>query len=363
MRGRFSNRWIRERSTRRSGVSRRAAPRRWRCPCCIPTPSRPRGGIGRAAARAVPLRRAVEPGQPGGPGVRAHRDDGAERRVDAAGRELPRPDRGGQAGGLQAAPVPLRRGHGLAGGVARAAARPRRLGPAAGVAAAGRIARDLDVEHAISFDMGGTTTDVCLIFGGEAQISSDRTLGGRPLRQPMVAVESIGAGGGSIARLDHGALVVGPESAGADPGPACYARGGSRPTVSDANLVLGYMAPDRIIGGDIRVDPAAARTAVAPLASAMGMSVEAAALGVVRVANSTMLRALRRVTVERGVDGRQCHAPRLRRRRSHARGRSGSRLFHCQGGRSRPFQRVLRPRMRQRADELCAAAHPAHGGG
>ena len=179
-------------------------------------------------------------------------------------------------------------------------------GPAAGVAAAGRIARDLDVEHAISFDMGGTTTDVCLIFGGEAQISSDRTLGGRPLRQPMVAVESIGAGGGSIARLDHGALVVGPESVGADPGPACYARGGSRPTVSDANLVLGYMAPDRIIGGDIRVDPAAARTAVAPLASAMGMSVEAAALGVVRVANSTMLRALRRVTVERGVDGRQC---------------------------------------------------------
>ena len=100
--------------------------------------------------------------------------------------------------------------------------------------------------------------------------------------------------------------MVGPESAGADPGPACYARGGSRPTVSDANLVLGYMAPDRIIGGDIRVDPAAARTAVAPLASAMDMSVEAAALGVVRVANSTMLRALRRVTVERGVDGRQC---------------------------------------------------------
>ena len=179
-------------------------------------------------------------------------------------------------------------------------------GPAAGVAAAGRIARDLGIDHAISFDMGGTTTDVCLIFDGEARISSDRTLGGRPLRQPMVAVESIGAGGGSIARLDHGALVVGPESAGADPGPACYARGGSRPTVSDANLVLGYMAADRVIGGDIRVDPAAARAAVAPLASAMGMSVEAAALGVVRVANATMLRALRRVTVERGVDGRRC---------------------------------------------------------
>ncbi len=179
-------------------------------------------------------------------------------------------------------------------------------GPAAGVAAAGRIARDLDVDHAISFDMGGTTTDVCLIFDGEAHISSDRSLGGRPLRQPMVAVESIGAGGGSIARLDHGALVVGPESAGADPGPACYARGGGRPTVSDANLVLGYMDPDRVIGGDIRLDPAAARAAIAPLASAMGTTVEAAALGVVRVANSAMLRALRGVTVERGIDGRRC---------------------------------------------------------
>ena len=102
-------------------------------------------------------------------------------------------------------------------------------GPAAGVAAAGRIAADLGIGHAISFDMGGTTTDVCLVFDGEAQISSDRSLGDRPLRQPMVAVESIGAGGGSVARLDHGALAVGPESAGADPGPACYAGGGRPP--------------------------------------------------------------------------------------------------------------------------------------
>ena len=179
-------------------------------------------------------------------------------------------------------------------------------GPAAGVAAAGRIAADLGIDHAISFDMGGTTTDVSLVLGGEALISSDRSLGGRPLRHPMVAVESIGAGGGSIARLDHGALVVGPESAGADPGPACYARGGDCPTVGDANLLLGYMAPDRVIGGDIRLDAGAASVAVAPLASAMGMTVEEAALGVVRVANATMLRALRRVTVERGIDGRRC---------------------------------------------------------
>ena len=179
-------------------------------------------------------------------------------------------------------------------------------GPAAGVAAAGRVAADLGIGHAISFDMGGTTTDVCLVFDGEAQISSDRSLGDRPLRQPMVAVESIGAGGGSVARLDHGALAVGPESAGADPGPACYARGGDRPTVSDANLVLGYMDSERVIGGDIRLDPGAARAVVAPLASAMDMTVEEAALGIVRVANATMLRALRRVTVERGIDGRRC---------------------------------------------------------
>ena len=179
-------------------------------------------------------------------------------------------------------------------------------GPAAGVAAAGRIARDLGIDHAISFDMGGTTTDVCLVFDGEAQISSDRSLGDRPLRQPMIAVESIGAGGGSVARLDHGALAVGPESAGAEPGPACYARGGDRPTVSDANLVLGYMDPERVIGGDIRLDAGAARGVVAPLASDMDMTVEEAALGIVRVANATMLRALRRVTVERGIDGRRC---------------------------------------------------------
>ena len=179
-------------------------------------------------------------------------------------------------------------------------------GPAAGVAAAGRMARALGIERAISFDMGGTTTDVCLIVDGEAQISADRSLGGRPLRQPMVAVESIGAGGGSIARLDHGALAVGPESAGADPGPACYAKGGTRPTVTDANLALGYMDTDRVLGGNVHLDRGAAHDAIAPLAQAMDMTREAAALGVVKVANAAMLRALRRVTVERGVDGRTC---------------------------------------------------------
>ncbi len=179
-------------------------------------------------------------------------------------------------------------------------------GPAAGVAAAGKMAGELGLDHAISFDMGGTTTDVCLIVEGRAEVRGDRTLGERALRLPMVAVESIGAGGGSIARLDLGALRVGPESAGADPGPVCYGRGGREPTVTDANLVLGYLDAERPAGGSIRLDRGAAERALAPLARDMALGVPAAALGVVRVANAAMARALRRVTVERGIDGRQC---------------------------------------------------------
>lgn len=199
-----------------------------------------------------------------------------------------------------------------AGGMAAAAALkelPLALamsGPAAGVAAASEVARQLALGHAISFDMGGTTTDVCLIVGGRAQISTDRKLGERPLRQPMLAVDSIGAGGGSIARLDHGALVVGPDSAGAMPGPACYGRGGTEATVSDANLVLGYLDAERVLGSGLQLDLGKARAAIAPIAKEMGTSIEAAALGIVRVANATMVRALRRTTVERGIDGRNC---------------------------------------------------------
>ncbi|MEE8500444.1 MAG: hydantoinase/oxoprolinase family protein, partial [Kiloniellales bacterium] len=178
-------------------------------------------------------------------------------------------------------------------------------GPAAGVAAAERIARDLGIANAISLDMGGTTTDVCLIAEGHAEVRSDRTLAGRPLRMPMVAVESIGAGGGSIARLDTGTLRVGPESAGAEPGPACYGLGGSAATVTDANALLGYLDFARPVGG-LRLDRAAAEAALTPLAEEIGVGLPELALGIVRVANAAMTRALRRVTVERGIDGRQC---------------------------------------------------------
>jgi N-methylhydantoinase A len=199
-----------------------------------------------------------------------------------------------------------------AGGMASPQAAARRplsmalSGPAAGISAAQHVAAELGLDKVLSFDMGGTTTDVCLIVRGAAEISTDSKLAGRPVRQPMVAVESIGAGGGSLVTLSTGGLSIGPESAGAEPGPAAYGRGGTRPTVTDANAVLGYLDPSRRLGGAIALDVAAAEAALAPLAKRLGVSVIELALGVQRVANATMVRALARVTVERGVDGRQC---------------------------------------------------------
>ncbi|ONG43592.1 hydantoin utilization protein, partial [Pseudoroseomonas deserti] len=179
-------------------------------------------------------------------------------------------------------------------------------GPAAGVAASARIAQRLGRPRVLTFDMGGTTTDVCLIVDGAAEMADTRMIGGRPLRQPMLAVHSIGAGGGSIVRLGPGGLSVGPDSAGSEPGPACYGRGGRLPTITDANAVLGYLDPAAKLGDAIQLDVAAARAVIAPIAEALSMGVEEAALGIVKVANAAMARALRRVTVERGVDGRDC---------------------------------------------------------
>jgi len=179
-------------------------------------------------------------------------------------------------------------------------------GPAGGVAAAAHTARALGLPRALAFDMGGTTTDVCLIADGVPETAGQRKLGDYPARLPMVAVESIGAGGGSIARVEAtGALKVGPRSAGAVPGPACYGQGGTEPTVSDANLLLGYLNPGRIYGGSIHLDPARAEAAVAPLAQRFGLTLIEAAHGVVEVANANMLRALRLVSVQRGYDLRE----------------------------------------------------------
>jgi N-methylhydantoinase A len=164
-------------------------------------------------------------------------------------------------------------------------------GPAAGVVGAARISGLAGVGDAISFDMGGTSTDVCLIAGGAAERASERSVGGLPLRLPTVDLHTVGAGGGSIVWRDAGgAIRVGPRSAGADPGPACYGRGGTEPTVTDANLLLGRL-PSRLAGG-LELDVEAAERALAGFDPA----------DVVEVVNAEMLRALRLVSVERGRD-------------------------------------------------------------
>jgi N-methylhydantoinase A len=164
-------------------------------------------------------------------------------------------------------------------------------GPAAGVVGAARLAALAGIENAIAFDMGGTSTDVCLIAGGRAQRASERTVAGLPIRLPTVDLHTVGAGGGSLVWTDAGgALHVGPQSAGADPGPACYGRGGTQGTVTDANLLLGRL-PQRLAGG-VELDRAAAERALAGIDPA----------AVVDVVNAEMLRALRVVSVERGHD-------------------------------------------------------------
>ena len=193
--------------------------------------------------------------------------------------------------------------------LAAARARPITMamsGPAAGVSACVQLAREMGFARALTFDMGGTTTDVCLVVDGAAEMTDTRMLAGRPLRLPMLAVHSIGAGGGSIVRLGPGGLTVGPDSAGAEPGPACYGRGGTLPTVTDANAILGYLDPETRLGDRIVLDVPLAERALAPIADALGMGMVDTALGVITVANATMARALRRVTVERGIDGRDC---------------------------------------------------------
>jgi N-methylhydantoinase A len=197
-------------------------------------------------------------------------------------------------------------------------------GPAAGVRGAGYLAGAAGHEDVLTMDMGGTSTDVSLVTGGDPARTTDWAIAGYPLGVPTVDIHTIGAGGGSIARVDAGgALRVGPESAGADPGPAAYGAGGDRPTVTDAHVVLGRIHPDYPLGGDLSVDVDAARGAVERgVADPLGQSVEAAARGVLEVARANMERALRVVSVERGHDPREfalvafggagpLHAPRL----------------------------------------------------
>ncbi|WP_226576156.1 hydantoinase/oxoprolinase family protein [Acuticoccus sediminis] len=179
-------------------------------------------------------------------------------------------------------------------------------GPAGGVTAVARLCERMGVAGAICGDMGGTSFDVSLVRGGRPEMRNESELHSYTVRCPNIDIISIGAGGGSIAHIDEaGGVRIGPESAGADPGPACYGRGGTRPTVTDCNLVLGHVDPTSFIGGDFALDRAAAETAIRThLAEPLGVTVEEAALTVRQVANALMAQAMRLVTVERGYDPR-----------------------------------------------------------
>jgi len=179
-------------------------------------------------------------------------------------------------------------------------------GPAGGVAGSQYAARLLNHGNLIPFDMGGTSTDISLVVGGEAAVASDRRIAGQRVALQSLDIASIGAGGGSIARVDHsGVLHVGPESAGAQPGPACYGSGGIEATVTDANLVLGLLDPDNFLGGRALLDRGGAEAAVDRIAGKLGVDRMAAAEGIYRVINTHMAEGIRLVSVRRGVDPRR----------------------------------------------------------
>ncbi|HXP03134.1 MAG TPA: hydantoinase/oxoprolinase family protein [Stellaceae bacterium] len=179
-------------------------------------------------------------------------------------------------------------------------------GPAGGVAGSVHAARLAGVQNLIPFDMGGTSTDICLVVDGEAALVADRKIGGHRIALGSLDIASIGAGGGSIAHVDAGGILhVGPESAGAVPGPACYGQGGTAATVTDANLALGYLDPERFLGGERRLDTRAAEAAVDRIAGALGIDRMAAAHGIHRIVNTNMAEGVRLVSVRRGVDPRR----------------------------------------------------------
>jgi N-methylhydantoinase A len=211
-------------------------------------------------------------------------------------------ERGGEEGLPEPAIMQSSGGLAEADLAARHAALTVLSGPAGGAAAAALIAERTGIGNLLCFDMGGTSCDVCVVEGGRVRETAGREVGGRPLTLPMVDIHTVGAGGGSIGWIDPGgALRVGPRSAGAEPGPACYGRGGTEPTVTDANLVLGLLDRQTPLAGGVALDVDLAERALGTLGLP---GAEETARGIVRVANAEMVRALRVMTVERGVDPR-----------------------------------------------------------
>ncbi len=207
--------------------------------------------------------------------------------------------------GVRAVPY-INQSNGGTIGIDEAARTPVRTvlsGPSAGVAGAAWIATKAGFPSVVTFDMGGTSTDVSFVRNGTPTLAFEREIGGIPIRLPALDIHTIGAGGGSIAWRDSGgALKVGPQSAGADPGPTCYGRGGTAPTVTDANLVLGRLSPIGLLGGRMPLDRARAEQAIAGLGEELGLSLRETACGILTVVDANMAAALRVVTVQRGVD-------------------------------------------------------------
>jgi N-methylhydantoinase A len=179
-------------------------------------------------------------------------------------------------------------------------------GPAGGVVGAAWVAGLSGFQDLLTFDMGGTSTDVASVLGGAVQTTTESVVAGVPVKLPMVDVHTVSAGGGSIAWVDAGgALRVGPRSAGADPGPAAYGRGGEEPTVTDANLYLGYLPDGAELGGEVRLDRDQAEAALGRVGARAGLDSEETARGIIRVADAEMIRALRVISIERGLDPRE----------------------------------------------------------
>src|SRR5712671_4993733 len=178
-------------------------------------------------------------------------------------------------------------------------------GPAAGVVGATRQAARSGFKDLITFDMGGTSTDVCLVQDGRPSLASESEIDGLPIRTPVLDIVSVGAGGGSLAWVDDGGMLrVGPQSAGADPGPACYGKGGTEPAITDAHIVIGTIRPGAFLGGAMTLDSEAAQRAFEPLAARFGLSIEQAAASALQLADANIVRAIQLVSTERGRDPR-----------------------------------------------------------
>ena len=178
-------------------------------------------------------------------------------------------------------------------------------GPSTGVVAAQALATQVGIPDLITFDMGGTSSDVALLSGGQCRLASEAVVHGYPIKAPMLDIHTVGAGGGSIAYIDNGGLLkVGPRSAGADPGPVCYGRGNTEPTVTDANVVLQTLNPTHLLGGRMKVDQALARAAIERLAGPLGLGTMETAQGIISVVTANMARAIRVISVQRGYDPR-----------------------------------------------------------